>query len=60
MLKALGTFGYQTTVRKSSRYLGAITRTVRRLDRLLPGNDDTARLHGLLASAGLLETDRRA
>jgi aminoglycoside/choline kinase family phosphotransferase len=60
MLKALGTFGYQTTVRKSSRYLGAITRTVRRLDRLLPGNDDTASLHGLLASAGLLETDRRA
>ncbi len=60
MIKALGTFGYQTTVRKSSRYLGAITRTVQRLRRLLPGPSETAPLYEMLMEAELLEVEEPA
>ena len=57
MIKALGTFGYQTTARKSSRYLGAISRTVHRLRRLLPGSSETAPLYEMLMKAKLLEVE---
>ncbi len=57
MIKALGTFGYQTTARKSSRYVGAIERTVHRLRRLLPGSSETAPLYEMLMEAKLLEIE---
>jgi aminoglycoside/choline kinase family phosphotransferase len=48
MIKALGTFGYQTAVRGSDRYLGAIRRTTGRLRRLLPGMARFEKLGDLL------------
>ena len=57
MIKALGTFGYQTTVRKNTRYVGAITRTVHRLRRLLPVSSETAPLYEMLMEAELLEIE---
>jgi hypothetical protein len=57
MIKALGTFGYQTTVRKNTRYVGAITRTVHRLRRLLPVASETAPLYEMLMEAELLEIE---
>lgn len=55
MIKALGTFGYQTAVQGSGRYLDAARRTAGRLRRLLPRSEETARLAQLLLSAGLLD-----
>jgi len=55
MIKALGTFGYQTAVRGSARYLDPARRTAGRLRRLLPRAEETARLGRLLLSEGLLE-----
>ncbi len=57
MIKALGTFGYQTTVRKNTRYVRAITRTVHRLRRLLPVASETAPLYEMLMEAELLEIE---
>jgi aminoglycoside/choline kinase family phosphotransferase len=55
MLKALGTFGYQTAVRGSDRYRSAIARTLTRLRSLLPRCEETRELHGALDAAGLLD-----
>jgi len=52
MIKALGTFGYQTAVLGRERYRSAIPRTLERLGRLLPASTQTATLAELLASAG--------
>jgi hypothetical protein len=48
MIKALGTFGYQATVRGEPRYLAAVPRTVRRLRSLLPRLPETRPLADLL------------
>ena len=54
MIKALGTFGYQFVTLGNRRYLAAVPRTVRRLDRLLPQRPETVELHRTLADASLL------
>jgi hypothetical protein len=54
MIKALGTFGYQTAVRGSDRYLDAARRTVDRLRRALPANEELRPLGELLMREGLL------
>jgi aminoglycoside/choline kinase family phosphotransferase len=55
MLKALGTFGYQATVRNAPRYLDGVPRTLRRLRDLLPGMAETRPLMRLLSEAGALD-----
>jgi aminoglycoside/choline kinase family phosphotransferase len=55
MLKALGTFGYQATVRNAPRYLDGVPRTLRRLRGLLPGMAETRALVRLLSEAGALD-----
>ncbi len=55
MIKALGTFGYQTAVRGSNRYLSAIHRTTSRLRRFLPAKADAGRLWDLLSESRALE-----
>ena len=54
MIKALGTFGYQVTQRRSSRFGEGIPRTLERLRRLLPTLSATKKLHRFLDEAGLL------
>ena len=54
MIKALGSFGYLTVVKRMDRYLTAIPRTLRRLDRLLPTMAETRELHAALAATDLL------
>jgi aminoglycoside/choline kinase family phosphotransferase len=54
MIKALGTFGFQATVRGRRHYLEGVPRTLRRLDRVLAAREETVRLHGLLAQASIL------
>jgi aminoglycoside/choline kinase family phosphotransferase len=54
MIKALGTFGFQTAVRGNERYLHAARRTVARLQRALPGNEELRPLGELLIREGLL------
>jgi aminoglycoside/choline kinase family phosphotransferase len=44
MIKALGTFGYQATVRREERYLEAVPRTLARIRALLPRIDAGAEL----------------
>lgn len=53
MIKALGTFGYQVAVAGKSRYLDAIPRTLRRLDRILPLEQETSEIHARLGDLGL-------
>jgi aminoglycoside/choline kinase family phosphotransferase len=53
MIKALGTFGYQATVRGREHYL---ERTLDRLRRRLPGRPETAAIGRLLDDLGLLQT----
>ena len=55
MIKALGTFGYQTTVRGKKRYLGAVPRTLQRLRRLLPEPPETQALYERLTTDALLD-----
>ena len=55
MIKALGTFGYQSTRLGRKRYLEAIPRTLARLRRLLPGRPETVVVGRELEEAGLLE-----
>jgi len=55
MIKALGTFGYQATVRKDTRYLDPIPRTLRRLDGLLSNVPGLRPLHALLVESRLLD-----
>jgi aminoglycoside/choline kinase family phosphotransferase len=55
MIKALGTFGYQTTVRGSDRYMSAIDRTTARLRHLLPSMPDAGKLWELLSESRVLE-----
>ena len=55
MIKALGTFGYQATVRHKARYRDAVMRTLNRLQGLLPAFEETRPLHALLTKAGLLK-----
>jgi hypothetical protein len=52
MVKALGTFGFQTVVRRNRHYLPAIPRTLGRLETLLPRLQETARLDVLLRGLG--------
>ncbi len=54
MIKALGTFGYQTSVMGRNRYRDAIPRTVARLRQFLPARPETAGVGEALLSAGLL------
>jgi aminoglycoside/choline kinase family phosphotransferase len=54
MIKALGTFGYQASVRKDARYLDPIPRTQRRLRDLLSDVPDLHPLHHLLTTTELL------
>jgi aminoglycoside/choline kinase family phosphotransferase len=54
MIKALGTFGFQTIERGSERYVDAAERTIRRLRVLLPGQEATRVLGELLLREGLL------
>jgi aminoglycoside/choline kinase family phosphotransferase len=56
MIKALGSFGYLTVVKRMNRYLDAIPRTVARLERLLPFLDETRPLHTALTRSGLLKS----
>jgi N-acetylmuramate 1-kinase len=56
MIKALGSFGYLTVVKRMRRYLDAIPRTVARLERLLPSMDETRPLHAALTRSGLLKS----
>lgn len=55
MIKALGSFGYLTVVKRMDRYLDAIPRTLARLERLLPSIDETRPLHVALTRAGMLK-----
>jgi aminoglycoside/choline kinase family phosphotransferase len=55
MIKALGTFGYQLTVRDDPRYAPAIPRTLERLRLALPRLADVPQLAERFASTGLLE-----
>jgi aminoglycoside/choline kinase family phosphotransferase len=48
-LKALGTFGYQTSVRRNPVYIQYIPRTIRHVARNLQRHERFARLRGLLA-----------
>ncbi len=57
MIKALGTFGYQTAVAKNSRYLDAIARTLTRLDRMLGADEKTSAIHRSFRELGLFEND---
>ena len=54
MIKALGSFGWLTTVKRTRRYLEAIPRTLGRIDRILGSLEDTHDLHGRLVEARLL------
>ena len=54
MLKALGTFGYQTASLGRTRYASAIPRTLDRLRTLLPQLDETRDLHAALTAAHLI------
>jgi N-acetylmuramate 1-kinase len=54
MLKALGTFGYQSAVLGRRSYLDGVPRTVERLRRLLPAHPGTAVLAGLLEASAVL------
>ena len=57
MIKALGTFGYQTEVAKKTRYVDAIPRTLARLDRLLAANAETSAIHHAFRSVDLFVND---
>ncbi|NIM00604.1 MAG: phosphotransferase [Acidobacteria bacterium] len=53
MIKALGTFGYQIEVAHNDRYMDAISRTLARLDRLLPLKEETLAIHAAFRSLDL-------
>jgi aminoglycoside/choline kinase family phosphotransferase len=55
MIKALGTFGYQTVEKGSRRYIDAARRTVARLRRELPRLPETRITGQLLLDSGLLD-----
>lgn len=55
MIKALGTFGYQTAVAGKRRYLQAIPRTLARLDRWLPRRGETGPIHEAFRALGLFQ-----
>ena len=55
MIKALGTFGFQTVEKRSRRYLDAAGRTIARLRRELFRSRDTRTVGELLSEAGLLD-----
>jgi aminoglycoside/choline kinase family phosphotransferase len=56
MIKALGTFGYQASVRGSPRYLEGVPRTLHRLRRTLATQSALEDLGDLLDRSRLLET----
>ena len=58
MIKALGTFGYQATVRRERRYLESIPRTVVRLRTLLPNIAQGPELLKILDGDGLLASQQ--
>jgi aminoglycoside/choline kinase family phosphotransferase len=53
MIKALGTFGYQIEVARNARYMDAIPRTLGRLDRMLPLQEETSPIHDELRDLDL-------
>lgn len=55
MIKALGTFGYQASVRGNPSYLEGVPRTLARLRRTLQGRPQLAPLGDRLERAGLLQ-----
>ena len=55
MIKALGTFGHQLEVVGNTRYVDAMSRTLRRLDRLLPRNKETSAIHDAFHALDLFE-----
>ena len=57
MIKALGTFGYQIEVARKTRYIGAIPRTLARLDRLLAAHEQTSPIHRAFCSLDLFVHD---
>ena len=52
MIKALGTFGYQTGALGRRRYAESIPRTLERLRRLLPLSTGTRDVHAALSADG--------
>ena len=58
MIKALGTFAYQTTVMRKGRYRSGIPRTLERLARLLPHLEETRTLGRLFQEADLFAIPR--
>ena len=54
MIKALGSFGWLTTVKHTRRYLEAIPRTLARVDRVLGSLENTRRLHERMVEGRLL------
>jgi aminoglycoside/choline kinase family phosphotransferase len=56
LLKALGTFGFQSARLGRAHYLSAVPRAVARLRRLLPSRPETAPVGRMLEEAGLLRT----
>ena len=52
MIKALGTFGYQVTVRGAATYLEAVPRTVRRIRAALETREPVAGLRAAWAASG--------
>ena len=59
MIKALGTFGYQTGVLGRDRYRSAIPRTIERLGRLLPAREQTETLAIAFERDGIIEPQVR-
>jgi aminoglycoside/choline kinase family phosphotransferase len=57
LLKALGTFGNQITVRGRDQYRSAIPRNLCRLESVLPRHPETSELGDLLRDADVLGTD---
>jgi aminoglycoside/choline kinase family phosphotransferase len=59
MIKALGTFGYQTAVLGRDRYRSAIRRTIERLSRLLPACGQTEKLASAFERDGIIDLQAR-
>jgi aminoglycoside/choline kinase family phosphotransferase len=55
MIKALGSFGFLTVVKRMDRYLDAVPRTLARLEGLLPSIQETRPLYAALTRSGMLK-----
>ena len=56
MIKALGSFGWLTTVKRTRRYLEAIPRTLGRIEQVLGSLEPTRRLHERMIESELLRS----